>query len=747
MVLIDANTQVINAKDLSEKLTPVISGDKLVMVDSENSWKTSLVDPSLFKWAKGDPGNQGNPGTPWAKGDPGKSAYQVWLDRWNYGTVDQFLASLVGAKGDPGIGVNGSNWKSAYQLWIEAGNSGTVQDFLSDIKGVKGDPGEDGVTFDYRGDYIPWASYDTWFVVLFNGASYVSRIDGNSSLPTHISWGKIAEKGQDWEGVGDMLKSENLAGLTDYQIARSFLDVYSKLEVDDIIENITIDAYTKTESDAKYAVISHNHTLASLTEKSYNSLTDKPDFSIYEVKSAKWQANGYAPLDSGSLIPSIYLPSYVDDVIDVALYADLPVTGEAGKIYNVYGDTVSLNWVYRWGGAAYSKISSVSDAVWGHITGTLADQADLVSALAGKAAASHTHVLADLPNISQNHFLGRNSSWSGTIEVLSATQTRSALSVYSQSEIDWFTVKLTGNQTIAGVKTFSSAPVVPDASFSIAKTTWLQTALDGTVKTTGDQGVYGSKTYYNSQVFVWDTAIIMRESSAGTYTWIQFHTSLWISIWEIKKSDNNKMYLSSWWLQAWFSNWNLGIWNNNPTTRMSFWPLVDNTKPTLALYESAWGWDYYWVWVSSWRLSFWEWGAERMSIVNWGAVWIWTTSPSWKLDVIWEIYSSWIRVRWDWTDSQFRRWLASEGSYWIFQNAGAIIYASSWGLAIWLEWTNSVFKVATWGAWYERLRIDTDGTITMSNNIRMSWIPTSASWLPAGSIWCDTGAGNVLKRV
>ena len=40
-------------------------------------------------------------------------------------------------------------------------------------------------------------------------------------------------------------------------------------------------------------------------------------------------------------------------------------------------------------------------------------------------------------------------------------------------------VELTGAQTIAGVKTFSSAPVVPDASFTIAKTSGLQSALDG----------------------------------------------------------------------------------------------------------------------------------------------------------------------------------------------------------------------------------------------------------------------------
>lgn len=44
-------------------------------------------------------------------------------------------------------------------------------------------------------------------------------------------------------------------------------------------------------------------------------------------------------------------------------------------------------------------------------------------------------------------------------------------------------VKLTGDQTVAGIKTFSSAPVVPDASFAIAATSGLQTALDGKAST------------------------------------------------------------------------------------------------------------------------------------------------------------------------------------------------------------------------------------------------------------------------
>ena len=40
-------------------------------------------------------------------------------------------------------------------------------------------------------------------------------------------------------------------------------------------------------------------------------------------------------------------------------------------------------------------------------------------------------------------------------------------------------VKLTGDQTVAGVKTFTDAPVVPDGAFTVAKTRGLQAALDG----------------------------------------------------------------------------------------------------------------------------------------------------------------------------------------------------------------------------------------------------------------------------
>ncbi len=44
-------------------------------------------------------------------------------------------------------------------------------------------------------------------------------------------------------------------------------------------------------------------------------------------------------------------------------------------------------------------------------------------------------------------------------------------------------VKLTGDQTITGVKTFTDAPVVPDSAFTVAKTSGLQAALDGKAPT------------------------------------------------------------------------------------------------------------------------------------------------------------------------------------------------------------------------------------------------------------------------
>lgn len=63
-----------------------------------------------------------------------------------------------------------------------------------------------------------------------------------------------------------------------------------------------------------------------------------------------------------------------------------------------------------------------------------------------------------------------------------------------------------GNETIDGTKTFTSAPAVPNGSWSTAKTTGLQAALDAkaldsaVVKTSGNQAISGTKTFSSAPV-------------------------------------------------------------------------------------------------------------------------------------------------------------------------------------------------------------------------------------------------------
>ena len=73
-----------------------------------------------------------------------------------------------------------------------------------------------------------------------------------------------------------------------------------------------------------------------------------------QLAAQKGVANGYAGLDSSGKVPASQLPSFVDDVLEYANFAALPVTGETGKIYV----TLDTNRTYRWSGSAYVEISA-----------------------------------------------------------------------------------------------------------------------------------------------------------------------------------------------------------------------------------------------------------------------------------------------------------------------------------------------------------------------------------------------------
>lgn len=69
--------------------------------------------------------------------------------------------------------------------------------------------------------------------------------------------------------------------------------------------------------------------------------------------SQKGATNGVATLDESGKVPSVQLPSFVDDVLEYDNFEAFPETGETGKIY-VTKDT---NLEYRWSGTQYTQIS------------------------------------------------------------------------------------------------------------------------------------------------------------------------------------------------------------------------------------------------------------------------------------------------------------------------------------------------------------------------------------------------------
>jgi len=110
-----------------------------------------------------------------------------------------------------------------------------------------------------------------------------------------------------------------------------------------------------------------------------------------EVLTAKNVANGYAGLDAAGLIPAGLLPSYVDDVLEYAAYANFPGTGETGKIYV----DKATSKIYRWSGSVYVEIApspgstdSVTEGATNlYFTAARASAAAPVQSVAGKTGA------------------------------------------------------------------------------------------------------------------------------------------------------------------------------------------------------------------------------------------------------------------------------------------------------------------------------------------------------------------------
>ena len=121
-------------------------------------------------------------------------------------------------------------------------------------------------------------------------------------------------------------------------------------------------------------------------------------------------ANGVATLDDAGKVPSMQLPSYVDDVLEYDTMADFPEIGESGKIYV----DKSTNKSYRWSGSTY--IFSGSDLALGE-TSTTAYRGDR-----GKAAYDHSLLTSGNP-----HNVTKGDLGLGNVENKSSSTIRSEL--------------------------------------------------------------------------------------------------------------------------------------------------------------------------------------------------------------------------------------------------------------------------------------------------------------------------------
>ena len=110
---------------------------------------------------------------------------------------------------------------------------------------------------------------------------------------------------------------------------------------------------TRVLVDAELSSTSENAIQNKAVKAALDGKSDSDHTHDYIPNSQKGVANGVATLDENGQVPAAQLPSYVDDVIEVANYDELPETGETGKIYVTLDD----NLTYRWGGTAYVEIS------------------------------------------------------------------------------------------------------------------------------------------------------------------------------------------------------------------------------------------------------------------------------------------------------------------------------------------------------------------------------------------------------
>ena len=209
---------------------------KLKYTLSDNSNKeldlATLINKSVKNYVdthkselKGDKGLKGDTGPRGPQGVTGNSAYDLWKEKGNTGTEQDFLNSLKGQNGIQGQkGEKGNTGESAFETWKRVKSKPTANEteFLDSLKGAKGDTGSkgsDGVQGQKGNDGI--------------GITNIEKV--GDKLKITLSNGQVKEftlpSGQGGSGT---------TGLTEEQV-KALINTFYKPQIDSKLERGSLD--------------------------------------------------------------------------------------------------------------------------------------------------------------------------------------------------------------------------------------------------------------------------------------------------------------------------------------------------------------------------------------------------------------------------------------------------------------------------------------------------------------------------
>ena len=171
--------------------------------------------------------------------------------------------------------------------------------------------------------------------------------------------------------IVEMIKTRNFMGIMDEYVPKTSTHMITFLDTTDanyiyyangtlLAENVDYTVYDSKTIELTVKANPYDVIVQVNTQILADMLTAEGVLFDYMIG----QPNGIAGLDNAGKVPAEQLPSYVDDVLEVATYADLPVDGETGKIYVVVADETSNGDTssYRWTGTVYAMVSNTLNA-------------------------------------------------------------------------------------------------------------------------------------------------------------------------------------------------------------------------------------------------------------------------------------------------------------------------------------------------------------------------------------------------